>query len=85
MLNDTFHSFPRLPIELREEIWRFCLPHRVSEMDYPIDWMVYGSVDPKDKLPCSLRWTSICNARPSLLATVCRESRRVAVSRAELP
>jgi hypothetical protein len=79
MLNDTFHFFPRLPIELREEIWRYCLPHRVSEMDYPIDWMVYGSSDPKDKLPCSLRWTSICNARPPLLATVCRESRRVAL------
>jgi hypothetical protein len=79
MVNDTFHSFPRLPIELREEIWRFCLPHRVSEMDYPIDWMVYGSSDSKVKLPCSLRSTSICNARPPLLATVCRESRRVAL------
>jgi hypothetical protein len=78
MVNDTFHPFPRLPTELREEIWRFCLPHRVSEMDYPISWMVYFRMDPKAKLPCSLKSTSICNARPPLLATVCRESRRVA-------
>lgn len=82
MANNTFHPFPRLPTELREEIWRFCLPHRVSEMDYPIDWMVYDSFGPKpkDKLPCSLISTSISNARPPLLATVCRESRRVALS-----
>ena len=78
MVNDTFHPFPRLPTELREEIWRFCLPRRVSEMDYPVDFMVYGSFDPKDKLPCSLRSTSISNARPPSLTRVCRESRRIA-------
>ena len=79
MVNDNFHPFPRLPLELREEIWRFCLPHRVSGMDHPVDWMVYDSFGPKAKLPCSLTSTSISNARPPLLATVCRESRRVAL------
>lgn len=43
MINDTFHPFPRLPIELRLEIWRYCLPHRASEMDDPINWIVYGA------------------------------------------
>ncbi|KAJ9624401.1 hypothetical protein H2203_005136 [Taxawa tesnikishii (nom. ined.)] len=78
MVDDTFNPFARLPTELREEIWRFCLPHRVSEMDYPADFMVYDSFDPEDKLPCSLRSTSISNGRPPLLTRVCRESRRIA-------
>jgi hypothetical protein len=79
MVNDTFNPFPRPSTELREEIRRFCLPHRVSEMDHPADFMVYGSFGPKDQLPCSLRSTSISNARPPLLAIVCCESRRVAL------
>jgi hypothetical protein len=78
MADNTFHHFPRLPTELREEIWSFCLPHRVSEMDEPVSWMVYDAFwRSKVELPCSLRSTSISNARPPLLATVCRESRRV--------
>jgi hypothetical protein len=31
----TFHLFPWLPIDLRFEIWRLCLPHRVCEKDQP--------------------------------------------------
>ena len=78
MVDDTFNPFSRLPIELREEIWRFCLPHRVIEIDYPVDFMVYDCYDYEDKLPCSLRSTSISNTRPLLLTRVCRESRRIA-------
>lgn len=79
MLDDTFRLFPQLPIELRVEIWRLCLLHRVSEMDYPVDFMIYGSADPDDgEYACSLRSTSIDNTRPPLLTRVCRESRRIA-------
>ena len=78
MVDGTFNPFSRLPTELREEIWRFCLPHRVIEMDYPLDFMVYGSFNDEDKLPCSLESTSISNTRPPLLTRVCRESRRIA-------
>lgn len=31
----VFHRFPYLPKELRDEIWRLCLPRRVVELDYP--------------------------------------------------
>lgn len=29
----TFHRFPDLPAELRLMVWRWCLPHRVVELD----------------------------------------------------
>jgi hypothetical protein len=77
MADNTFHPFPRLPTELREEIWSFCLPYRVSEMDYHVPWMAYDESVLKDEHPCSFWSTSKYNARPPLLATVCRESRRV--------
>jgi hypothetical protein len=78
MVNDVFHSFSRLPTELREGIWQLCLPHRVYEMDDPVDFVVYKAFRPEDKIPCSLMSTSRSNIRPPLLARVCRESRRVA-------
>jgi hypothetical protein len=78
MVNDTFHPFPRLPTELREEIWRFCLPHRVYEMDDPVAFVIYEAFKLGVKTPCSLMSTSRSNVRPPLLARVCRESRRVA-------
>ena len=78
MLGDTFHPFPRLPTELREEIWRLCLPHRVSELDYPYNWLIGGPEAYREKFPCSLRSTSDSNGRPPLLTRVCVESRRVA-------
>lgn len=84
MVDNDFTPFSRLPTELREEIWRFCLPHRVSEIDYPADFMVYDSIDSKAKLPCSLRSTSINNTRPPLLTRVCRESRRIAFESGKL-
>lgn len=78
MAEDTFNRFSQLPTELRERIWRFCLPHRVSETDFPLDFMVYNSFGSEDKLACSLRSTTISNGRPPLLTRVCRESRSVA-------
>lgn len=32
----AFHSFSKLPQELRDEIWRECLPRRVIEIDWPM-------------------------------------------------
>lgn len=79
MVNDEFHLFPRLPLELREEIWRLCLPHRVREIDNPLNYIIYcTSGSNNEKYPCSLRSTSKSNVRPPLLTRVCRESRRVA-------
>lgn len=81
MGNDDFPFFPRLPIELREEIWRLCLPHRVYEMQDPdarIVWEVIGRGLEYDHIPCWFYQTSRDNERPPLLARVCHESRRVA-------
>jgi hypothetical protein len=79
MFNDTFHPFPRLPLELREEIWRLCLPHRVYEIDEPISWIDWENDGLEyEKVPCSLNSNSISNNRPPLLTRVCRESRSVA-------
>jgi len=79
MVYDNFYPFPRLPLELREEIWRLCLPHRVYEMQDPdarIVWEVLGLE--YDNIPCWFYSTSRSNDRPPLLARICRESRRVA-------
>lgn len=78
MVNDTFHPFLRLPIEIRIEIWRFCLPHRVCEMDDPIGWIVYDADEWDATLPCYFCSTSVNNGRAPLLTRVCRESRAVA-------
>jgi hypothetical protein len=78
MVNDNFHPFSRLPTELREGIWRLCLPHRVYEMDDPVAFVIYEAFELGSKTPCSLMSTSRSNVRPPLLARVCRESRRVA-------
>ena len=82
MVNDNFHPFPRLPLELRDEIWRLCLPYRVYEIDRPINHIIFWTRDPDNiTYPCSLTSTSKSNVRPPLLTRVCRESRRVALTR----
>lgn len=82
MVNDIFHPFPRLPLELREEIWRLCPPHRVhrvQEIDDPnarIVWEICGLEE--DKISCGFYPTSRSNDRPPLLTRVCHESHSVA-------
>lgn len=73
----VFHAFSRLPTELREAIWRECLPNRVCELDYPAAELLYGVENAADA-PCTLRHTSILNELPPLITRVCRESRSVA-------
>ncbi|KAK4952421.1 hypothetical protein LTR10_009227 [Elasticomyces elasticus] len=72
-----FPLFPQLPLELREEIWRFCLPNRVHELDRPLAENVYD-VDEDHPAPCHLQRTSLVNGYPPLISRVCRESRAVA-------
>ncbi|KAJ0107172.1 hypothetical protein J7T55_014702 [Diaporthe amygdali] len=55
------------------DLWRFCLPHRIVELDYQQDEVVW------DEPPCrrNSRITST-NKAPPVIASVCRESRAVA-------
>ncbi|OQO03574.1 hypothetical protein B0A48_10238 [Cryoendolithus antarcticus] len=69
-----FHPFLRLPLELREQIWRYCIPDRVRELDYPVPETVFSN----QSLPCRLGNTSRKNTYPPLITEVCRESRKVA-------
>lgn len=84
MVNDNFHPFPRLPLELREEIWRLCIPHRVYEMNDPNARIIYDILEAeaeKDNIPCWLLISCWSNVRPPLLTRICRESRRVAFAK----
>ena len=71
----TFHPFPQLPPELREEIWRYCLPYQARELDVRLADNVYWN-EPR---PCQLQDTSLQNSHPPLLTRICRESRAVAL------
>lgn len=74
-----FTLFPQLPAELRKEIWRFCLPHRVWELTQPVDEVVFFQARKKNgRWPCSLGDTTFMNSSPPLITQVCHESRSVA-------
>ncbi|KAJ6115217.1 hypothetical protein N7486_000995 [Penicillium sp. IBT 16267x] len=73
--NPQFHFFPELPTELRLEIWRECLPHRVTEID---DAWAEGADLGILPTPCKLRETTKINQRPPTISWVCRESRLIA-------
>ncbi|CAI7627690.1 unnamed protein product [Penicillium pancosmium] len=66
-----FHFFPKLPAEQRLMVWRFCLPHRVVELDRPFGEYSYSS-------PCREGATCNLNMCPPVITRVCRESRSVA-------
>lgn len=76
---DAFHLFPKLPAELRLEIWRFCLPQRVCEKDQPFYEIVFKPLDYKMPSPCLLYQTTEVNGRPPVISRVCAESRAVAL------
>ncbi|KAI4869844.1 hypothetical protein F4820DRAFT_405237 [Hypoxylon rubiginosum] len=71
----VFHPFPRLPPELRRAIWCECLPHRVVELQRPLD---SGTFSFQERGPCKLALTTCKNSRPPAISRVCRESRAVA-------
>lgn len=74
----TFDLFPKLPTELRLQIWRLCLPQRVFEKDLPHDLVVFYLSDYDSPSPCSLHQTTKANSRPPVITRVCHESRTVA-------
>ena len=75
-----FHFFPKLPTELRDEIWSYCLPERVCELTIPADFIEYCQRDNTDgPWPCELWQTTYLNGRPPLISRVCHESRSVAL------
>lgn len=74
-----FHQFSRLPPELRERIWFFCLPRRVVPLDDFL-WLVDADSTYRGEQQCWAGWRLV-QARakaPPFLASVCREARRVA-------
>ncbi|KAL7940513.1 hypothetical protein V8C42DRAFT_337343 [Trichoderma barbatum] len=70
----AFPQFALLPVELRLAIWFYCLPHRVVQRDDP--YMVQRLRE-EDK--CWSVRPSLKNAAPPRIASVCRESRQVAM------
>lgn len=72
----TFRPFPRLLKELREAIWRECLPDRVCEIDRAASELIYYDNEPE--APCRLSHTSILNEVPPTITRICQESRAVA-------
>lgn len=88
MAPQTFHLFPDLPKELRDEIWRLCLPHRVAELDLPPRKWVHEPVSPPNgqqrRRPCLLGPTSMTNSAPPLISRVCHESRTLALKTGHL-
>ncbi|CAN8104430.1 unnamed protein product [Discula destructiva] len=80
MSSQLFHRFPELPREIRDEIWRHCLPSRVVELDLPnTDWYLLF-----DALACELWPTSYRNRLMPVVTRVCRESREIAVKTGKL-
>lgn len=78
----TFHPFSRLPRELRDHIWFFCLPRRVVPLD-DIFWNILDEPKYKSGQQC---WANEIYPRrglsrektPPFIASVCREAREVA-------
>lgn len=75
----TFHLFPKLPAELRLEIWRLCLPQRVCEKDQAFPGIVFDLPDDEIPAPCLLYQTTEVNGRPPAISRICRESREIAL------
>ncbi|UKZ50512.1 hypothetical protein TrVGV298_004775 [Trichoderma virens] len=70
----AFPQFALLPVELRLAIWFYCLPHRVVQRDDP-----YEVQRLRKKHKCWSVRPSLKNAAPPRIASVCRESRQVAM------
>ncbi|KAJ5742193.1 hypothetical protein N7533_011602 [Penicillium manginii] len=86
MAGGSFHFFPRLPTELRLEIWRLCLPWRVHELDYPTDEGLSNlEPDSDGSYPCKVIPTAKLNGLPPVITRVCQESRNVANESGSVP
>lgn len=77
----AFHCFPDLPKELRDDIWRLCLPCRVVELDR-LDCGWYHddpSYSEQPWLRCCLWPTTRANSAMPVISRVCHEARSVAL------
>lgn len=72
-MTSTFPKFQKLPLEVQQLVWFYCLPRRVAEKDRM--WYVDGM--PLEEA-CENSFKRIRqNDRIPLLASVCRQSRQV--------
>ncbi|KAJ5635464.1 uncharacterized protein N7484_008777 [Penicillium longicatenatum] len=78
MAENSFHLFPRLPTELRLQIWRLCIPYRVWDIDLPTDEGIYDKPNADGSYPCKVTPTAKLNGLPPVIIRVCQESRNVA-------
>ncbi|KAJ5376330.1 hypothetical protein N7509_013216 [Penicillium cosmopolitanum] len=78
MSEKSFHLFPRLPTELRLEIWRLCLPCRVWETDLLTSFGLYMKRNSNGSYPCEVTHTAKLNGLPPVITRVCQESRYIA-------
>ncbi|OTA07934.1 hypothetical protein A9Z42_0088650 [Trichoderma parareesei] len=69
-----FPQFALLPVELRLAIWFYCLPRRIAQRDNP-----YVVQRFREEHKCWSVRPSLRNAAPPCIASVCRESRQVAM------
>lgn len=74
-----FHLFHRLPREIRDRIWYFCLPRRVAPLSNPL-WL---PADYEDRNALQQCWPELASKNlearaPPFIAAVCREAREVA-------
>ncbi|KAK7698774.1 hypothetical protein SLS64_012255 [Diaporthe eres] len=75
----VFVRFADFPTEIRLAIWRDCLPHRVVELDYQPDDIIWDEGPDDEAPPCSANgMIQLRNKAPPLITRVCRESRQVA-------
>lgn len=74
-----FHLFTRLPREIRDRVWYFCLPRRVTPLSNPL-WAPEEFEDRNALQQCwPERASKELEARsPPFIAAVCREARDVA-------
>lgn len=95
----SFARFPDLPKELRDAIWRLCLPRRVVEVDAPDpEWYFdaryqFGLDRSAEALrpdgtsaqyACRMHHTTSINSLPPIISRVCHEARSVALESANL-
>lgn len=83
-LGDTFSRFSDLSPELREEIWRLCLPHRIQELGSADTSIAFDndSQSSQGTPPCRLTDPSFMNGVFPVISQVSRGSRAIALKAA---
>ncbi len=77
--NKRFPGFPRLPAEIRQHIWRLCLPSRVVDFDALDSRVSWETREEWSICVCPREAGLRANQAPPLIMRVCREAYDVAV------